>query len=142
MIQPGESDLFIRNMSSSNQILIVDDEPLLLKMLGAYLKRLGYGVVAVSNTEKAWAAAQAGPHEFAVAVLDATLKGIAMEDLATYMLTANPKLCVIAVSGYPVDISGLQATAPGRVTFLHKPFTAEMLGTAVRRMIGTQEANV
>ena len=129
-------------MNTGNQILIVDDEPLLLKMLTAYLGRLGYGVVAVSNTEKAWAAAEAEPDKFAVAVLDATLKGIAMEDLASRMLAADPRLCVIAVSGYPVDIVGLQAAAPDRVMFLHKPFTAEMLGNAVRRMIGTQEADV
>ena len=129
-------------MNTGNQILIVDDEPLLLKMLTAYLGRLGYGVVAVSNTEKAWAAAEAEPDKFAVAVLDATLKGIAMEDLASRMLAADPRLCVIAVSGYPVDIAGLQAAAPDRVMFLHKPFTAEMLGNAVRRMIGTQEASV
>ena len=129
-------------MNTGNQILIVDDEPLLLKMLTAYLSRLGLPVVAVSSTEKAWAAAEASPGAFAVAVLDATLKGIAMEDLATRMLSANPRLCVIAVSGYPVDIAGLQAAAPDRVMFLHKPFTAEMLGNAVRRMIGSQETGV
>ena len=129
-------------MSSGNQILIVDDEPILLKMLKAYLGRLGHDVVAVGSTERAWEAVQAAPGGFAVAVLDATLKGIAMEELASRMLSADPRLCVIAVSGYPVDISGLQATAPGRVMFLHKPFTAEMLGNAVRRMIGTQEAGV
>ena len=129
-------------MSTGKQILIVDDEPLLLKMLGAYLGRLGYGIVAVSNTEKAWAAVQAAPETFAVAVLDATLKGLAMEELASRMLAADSRLCVIAASGYPVDISGLQAAAPGRVMFLQKPFTAEMLGNAVRRMIGTQEAGV
>ena len=129
-------------MNTGNQILIVDDEPLLLKMLTAYLGRLGYGVVAVSNTEKAWAAAEAEPDKFAVAVLDATLKGIAMEDLASRMLMADEKLCVIAASGYPVDVSRLQASAPGRVMFLQKPFTAEMLGNAVRRMIGSQEAGV
>jgi len=129
-------------MNTGNQILIVDDEPLLLKMLTAYLGRLGYGVVAVSNTEKAWAAAEAEPDKFAVAVLDATLNGIAMEDLASRMLAADPRLCVIAVSGYPVDIAGLQAAAPDRVMFLHKPFTAEMLGNAVRRMIGSQETGV
>jgi two-component system cell cycle sensor histidine kinase/response regulator CckA len=129
-------------MTPGNQILIVDDEPLLLKMLNAYLGRLGFDVVAVSSTEKAWAAVQAAPGSFAVAVLDATLKGIAMEDLATRMLAEDPRLRVIAVSGYPVDIVGLQAAAPDRVMFLHKPFTAEMLGNAVRRMIGTQEAGV
>ena len=129
-------------MNSRKQILIVDDEPLLLKMLSVYLRRMGYVVVAVSSTEKAWAAVEASPGSFAVAVMDATLKGIAMEDLASRMLAGDARMCVIVVSGYPVDIAGLQAAAADRVMFLHKPFTSEMLGDAVRRMIGTQEADV
>jgi hypothetical protein len=36
----------------------------------------------------------------------------------------------------------LQAEAPGRVIFLHKPFTPAMLARAVRRMLATQEEAV
>ena len=128
--------------TDSSRILIVDDEPSLLKMLAVFLRRLGYAVVAASSTEKAWAEVEAAPHEFALAVLDATMTGIPMSDLAARMLAADPRLCVIAASGYPVDIAVLQAAAPGRVMFLHKPFSPEMLGNAVRRMIATQEADV
>jgi FixJ family two-component response regulator len=49
---------------------------------------------------------------------------------------------VIAASGYPVDITTLQAAAPGRVMFLHKPFTPQMLGNAIGRLIATQEENL
>ena len=127
---------------AASRILIVDDEPSLLMMMGVYLGRLGYAVVSTGSTEKAWAEMEAAPHAFALAVLDATMIGIRMEDLAARMLAASPRLCVIAASGYPVDIAMLQAGAPGRVMFLHKPFSPEMLGNAVRRMIGTQEENV
>jgi FixJ family two-component response regulator len=65
-----------------------------------------------------------------------------MVELAARMLAADPRLCVIAASGYPVDITVLQAAAPGRVIFLHKPFSPEMLGNTLRRMIATQEADV
>ena len=127
---------------AASRILIVDDEPSLLKMLGVYLGRLGYAVVTAGSTEKAWAEVEAAPHAFALAVLDATMSGIPMEDLAARMLAADPRLCVIAASGYPVDIDMLRAAAPGRMVFLHKPFSPKMLGTAVRRMIATQEQNV
>ena len=126
----------------ASRILIVDDEPSLLKMVSVYLRRLGYAVVAAGSTEKAWAEVEAAPHAFDLAVLDATMSGIRMEDLAARMLAADPRLRVIAASGYPVDIAALQAAAPGRVMFLHKPFSPAMLGSAVRRMIGTQEADV
>jgi two-component system, cell cycle sensor histidine kinase and response regulator CckA len=128
--------------SAASRILIVDDEPSLLKMLSAYLRRLGYTVVAAGSTENAWAEVEAAPHAFALAVLDATMSGVRMEDLAARMLAVHPRLCVIAASGYPVDIAALQAAAPGRVMFLHKPFSPRMLGAAVRRMIDTQEADV
>jgi DNA-binding NtrC family response regulator len=125
-----------------SRILIVDDEPALLRMLNVYLRRLGYAVVAAGSPEKAWAEVEAAPHAFAVAVIDATMKGIPLEDLAGRMLAADPRFCVIAASGYPVDIARLQAAAPGRVMFLQKPFSPAMLGNAVRRMIGTKETDV
>src|ERR1039457_5928816 len=128
--------------NTAGQILIVDDEPPLLKMLAVYLRRLGYAVVTAGNTEKAWAEVEAAPHAFALVVLDATMTGIPMLDLAAHMLAADPRLCVIAASGYPVDMAVLEAAGPGRVIFLPKPFSPAMLGNAVRRMIGTQETDV
>jgi FixJ family two-component response regulator len=62
-----------------------------------------------------------------------------MEELALQMLDANPSLRVIAASGYPVDMSRLETAAPGRVAFLHKPFTPEMLADSVRRMLASEE---
>ena len=128
--------------NAASRILIVDDEPPLLKMLDVYLRRLGYAVVTAGSTEQAWAEVEAAPHAFALVVLDATMTGIPMLDLAARMLAADPRLCVIAASGYPVDMAVLEAAAPGRGMFLQKPFSPAMLGNAVRRMIGTQETDV
>ena len=128
--------------NAANRILLVDDEPSLLKMMSVYLGRLGYAVVTAGATENAWATVEAAPHAFDLAVLDGTMSGIPMQDLAARMLAAHPRMCVIAASGYPVDVAILQAAAPGRVMFLQKPFTPEMLGSAVRRMIATQEEGV
>ena len=128
--------------NSGRRILLVDDEPPLLRMMDAYLSRLGYAVTASDSTDAAWQQVEASPDEFAVAVLDATMPGMSMVALALRLLLANPVIAVVAASGYPVDITGLQAKASGRVMFLQKPFTAEMLGDAVRRMIGSQEEDV
>ena len=116
-------------------ILIVDDEPTLLKVMSLYLRRLGYSVTTLQRAEEAAALTDADLERFAMAVLDATLDGIGMEKLALQMLRANAALRVLAASGYPVDVSALQAAAPGRVAFLLKPFTAVMLAASIRRMI-------
>lgn len=127
---------------SSRQILLVDDEPTLLKMMAVYLGRLGYAVKTATTTEQAWAEFQAAPEVYAVAVLDATMPGIGLQELALRMLTAHPATRILAASGYPMDLSALAAQAPGRVEFLQKPFTPEMLAAAVRRMLGPEKEDV
>ncbi len=124
---------------ADGSILIVDDEPSLLKMMSVYLGRLGYSVTTANTTEKAWQTVEAEPTAFAVVVLDATMAGMSMEELATRMLRANPSCPCLAASGYPVDMTSLEAVAPDRVVFLHKPFSPEMLAAAVRRMLAPQE---
>jgi two-component system cell cycle sensor histidine kinase/response regulator CckA len=124
------------------RVLIIDDEPPLLRMMSLFLGRVGYAVTTASTSEKDWEEFSAAPHDYSVAVLDATMTGMAMDELGRRMLAASPRLRLIAASGYPVNMAGLESAAPGRVTFLHKPFTPEMLAAAVRRMLGTQEEGV
>jgi DNA-binding NtrC family response regulator len=125
----------------TGRILLVDDEPALLKMMSMYLQRRGYAVSSSSTTDKASAMIDAEPLSYGIAVLDASMAGLSMEDLALKMLQANPALRVIAASGYPVDMHRLEGAAPGRVAFLHKPFTPEMLAELVRRMLAAEEKN-
>jgi DNA-binding NtrC family response regulator len=127
---------------AAGRILIVDDEPALLRMMSLYLGRLGYSVSTADGTDKAWSLVEADPSAFAAAVLDGSMPGMSMQDLATRMLRSNPALCVLAASGYPVDMTAVSAEAPGRVAFLPKPFTPEMLATAVRRLLGAEKENL
>jgi len=123
----------------SGRILIVDDQPALLRMMSSYLTRLGYTVSTSNTTEKAWAYMEANPAGIDVAVLDATMPGLSMPELASRILNANPKLRVLGASGYPVDMAAVEAAAPGRVAFLHKPFTPEMLAAALRSLLDAQK---
>ena len=125
----------------AGRILIVDDEPPLLRMMSIYLGRIGYGVTVASSAVKARAALAEAPEGFAMVVLDATMSGPSLGELAGEIL-ADPNVRMIVASGYPVDMSGLKAAAPGRVDFLHKPFSPEMLATTVRRMLGPKEEGV
>jgi DNA-binding NtrC family response regulator len=129
-------------MHGTRRILLVDDDPSLLKMMGVYLGRLGYSVTLANSTEEAWAEVEAAPSGYAIAVLDGSMPGLSMEDLALKMLRANPSLCVVAASGYAMDTSAVEAEAPGRVAVLQKPFAPEMLVAVVRRMLAAQEENL
>jgi two-component system, cell cycle sensor histidine kinase and response regulator CckA len=129
-------------MHSDARILLVDDEPSLLKMMGVYLARLGYSVTLASSTEQAWAEVEAAPSSYAVAVLDGSMPGLSMEDLALKMLRVNRSMCVVAASGYAIDTTAMEAAAPGRVAALQKPFAPEMLAAAIQRMCAAQEKDL
>jgi CheY-like chemotaxis protein len=121
---------------ASGRILIVDDEPPLLRMMSLYLGRLGYTVTTAGAPDEAWAVVQADPAAFDAAVLDGSMAGMPMAELASRMLAANPAMCVLAASGYLVDVTALAAQAPGRVAFLLKPFTPQSLAAAIGGLLG------
>lgn len=127
---------------TSGRLLLVDDEPALLKLMSLYLERRGYSVEAVASTDEAWARMQADPFAYAVAVLDGSMAGLPSAELAIRMMRVSPAVRVIATSGYPPDMSGVHAAAPGRAVFLPKPFTPEMLASLVERMLAAQEEDV
>ena len=128
--------------SNGPRILIVDDEPPLLRMMSLYLGRQNYQVTVASSAAKARAELDQAPGEYAVVVLDATLTGASLAELSAEILRGNPRTGLLVASGYPVDMSAVLAEAPGRVDFLHKPFSPEMLAKAVRRLLASKEENV
>jgi DNA-binding NtrC family response regulator len=124
------------------RVLIVDDEPALLRMMTVFLERQGYQVADAATTEAAWSQIRSAPGHFDVVVLDGTMSGIGTEELAFGMLTASPHLRVLAASGYPMDMTTFEAAAPGRVAFLQKPFGPAALVAAVRRLLGAEEESL
>ena len=127
-------------MSGKNRsILIIDDEPPLLRMMSLFLARSGYRVTVAAGAAKARTELAAAAGGFDVIVIDATLPDANMAELGTEILSADPNVRLLGASGYPVDMSGLEAVAPGRVAFLQKPFSPDMLAAALRRLLGTQE---
>ena len=122
---------------ASQLVLLVDDEPALLRMMHAYLTRLGYGAVSYGHTDKAWEYARENAEQIRVAVLDLTMKGMSALELGRELLTANPELQLIVASGYTTDLSQFETDGgPGRVAYLQKPFSPEMLAGKLRDRLG------
>jgi DNA-binding NtrC family response regulator len=96
----------------------------------------------VESSGEAWASLENDPGGFDLIVLDATLAGMSLDEMALRMLGAHPDLRVLASSGYPVDTSAIESAVPGRIMFLHKPFTPEALGALVRRMLAHKEEGI
>ena len=128
--------------TTPKRVLIVDDEPALLKMMGVYLTRKGYAVTTAETTERAWASVDGSADGVDAAVIDGSMRGLSAEELGLRILAVSPATCVLIASGYPVDMSRLEAAGAGRVAFVQKPFTPQSLAESLRRMLGGKEENV
>jgi DNA-binding NtrC family response regulator len=117
------------------KLLLVDDEASLLKLIAVYLGRLGYEIATSTSTDEAWKLLEPSPGAFDAVLLDMTMEGLSAGDLALRLLQGDAAVKIIASSGYPVDMTLLEEAGPGRIEFLHKPYTPEMLAESFRRIL-------
>ena len=117
--------------SVAGRILIVDDDAGLLKVMDAYLSRLGYRVDACRRPAEAWALMQAEPSLYVGALVDLHMPGMRGEELIRRILDANPSIRLVVVSGHPAGLGGVGLDAR-RVGFLPKPFAPKELADALK----------
>ena len=120
---------------SRASILIVDDEPPLLRLMKAYLERLGYDVTGCPNASQALACFEAPGAEFALVVADLSLPDMSGDAMALRMAESNPALRVLLCSGYPFDIESLPDGVKQRCAALQKPFLPNMLAKEVESLL-------
>jgi len=117
-------------------ILVVDDEPYMVKLLESILTKAGHSVITTSSGRAAIEIAQA-------AMPDLILMDISMPNMDGYEVTAHikqyPKLQdipVIFLSGRSEEEDGGRFLAIGGAVFLHKPFKVnqirDVVGLALR----------
>ncbi|WP_395747448.1 response regulator [Prosthecobacter sp.] len=119
------------------RVLIIDDEPHVLAVGKAVLEAHGFEAVACRSGEEALELVRKGMEEgqrFTAAILDLTMPGGASGfEVLEWLRACDPRLPVIACSGYfQEDVKDL-CQAIGFVDVLHKPFNLESLCLAVRR---------
>jgi DNA-binding NtrC family response regulator len=122
------------DMADSMRILLVDDEPPLLKLMHTYLARLGYSVVACADRESARTAFDAEPAGFDLIVADVTLTDGSGQDMAVEMAAKEANVRVLLCSGYPVQLNSIPAAVRDRFACLDKPFLPNMLASMVEKL--------
>ncbi|MBK9169251.1 MAG: response regulator [Bryobacterales bacterium] len=115
------------------RILIVDDDPLLIRFTEKYLVRHGYEAHGCRTAGEAWQ--RMCRSEYGLVLIDvslpAELDAMSAEDLALRLLDTFPHAGVLLWSGYPFSLEDLRTQYGSRIGFLHKPFTPAALLAAV-----------
>ena len=124
--------------SVPGKVLVVDDDPPLLRTMGVFLARRGYEVVTCGSGSEALEKLRAEPGVYAVLVVDMTILGMPAEELVEKALQMERDVGVIVTSGYAVKLP-LTTTASGRnVKALQKPFTPDTLAQMIETMLSSQ----
>jgi DNA-binding NtrC family response regulator len=118
------------------EILAIDDEVALLRLVEAYLSRSGLRVVACESAPEGLALLAASPRRFAAAVLDLHVPGIEPRTMLEQVRTLAPDLPLLLFSGYPFDLRTVPALSQGPVIFLQKPFLPRKLLEAIYKLTG------
>ena len=120
-------------------ILLVDDEEDLVFAGKKMLERLGYNVVAGTDSREMLKLFRAQPESFDLVITDQTMPHLTGEMLAREMLTLRADLPIILCSGIGAsDSSGVcleRARAVGIRELVTKPFEREEMTRAIRRLL-------
>jgi PAS domain S-box-containing protein len=116
-------------------ILVVEDEPHLLRLIERALTGKGYRVLPANGPGEALAAAARYSEEIDLLLTDVVMPGMSGRDLAADFATRYPRIRQLFMSGYPGGSTSGAEEAEPLVNFLAKPFTISQLAVAVREVL-------
>lgn len=109
-------------MSRSPRVLIVDDDPVVLKVLARLLSRLGAEVVACEDPILALEMFEQAPGNFDHVLSDQDMPGLSGQQMLAKMRAVREDLTVALCSGRPI------VEYPDCCYLMSKPVTFEELG--------------
>jgi len=117
------------------RILLVDDEPALVRVWAAMLEQLGYRVTASTSSRQALETFRDNPRAFDLVVTDQTMPHLTGEALVSELLRLRPDLPVILCSGYSHTPTEARGRGPGVRAVLMKPVARRELCLTIQRLL-------
>ena len=112
-------------------VLLVEDEQMMRKMVKLALQKRGFEVFDASNSAEAIAVAE--ERSIDVLVTDIVLTGVDGWTLARQIVERQSNLPIVFTSGYPVDFE-VERQNHACCSFLPKPFQPQDLMQAIREV--------
>jgi PAS domain S-box-containing protein len=113
-------------------VLVVEDEPAMLRMATQMVRSLGYDVLSAPSPAQALDLARRHSSPIHLLLTDVVMPGMNGRELADAVLAWHPGLRRVYMSGYTSDILAPEGILDDSVDFLHKPFTKPALAGKLR----------
>lgn len=117
------------------RVLLVEDEPGVLKVTCSMLEGLGYRVWAAGSPQEALELAAKHAGEIRMLLTDVVMPGMNGRELATRVQDLVPGVKVLFASGYPADVLADRGIPGGEVNFIAKPFSIQELAVKAREIL-------
>ena len=117
------------------KILVVDDEPLVHRLLQHHLERAGYQTLAANNGNEALeVASRESPQLIVMDIMMSEMDGLtALKHLKKTEDTKS--IPVIMITANPLHVSRQESEISGAAFFMTKPFSPAQLLTEIRRLV-------
>jgi DNA-binding response OmpR family regulator len=129
-------------------IIVLEDEPLLMKLMRNLLDRQGYAVLGAAGAEQALEQFHDSGRRVDLLIADVVLPELSGIEVALRLRSQLPNLPVILTSGYPPnawnvrDSRRLVQLGVDSVSILLKPFGARVLLNTVRDLTEARPSEV
>lgn len=114
-------------------ILLADDEPGILKVLGIYLNDAGFSVETVGNGRQAARLVKTG--DFDIVLTDIRMPGMNGTELLKHIKTVSPDTEVIMITGHGDFKLAIESLKLDAVDFIAKPIDNDILDIALKRAV-------
>ncbi len=112
-------------------ILILDDEPIVVRRLKPALEKVGYQVETF--TQSAEALARIEERDFDIVITDLKMEGVDGMQFLTRVKERSPRTEVIVITGFATMATTKESFQKGVFDFLAKPFKIAEIQEAVER---------
>ncbi len=120
------------SLRGDETVLLVEDQPEVLRMVSRVLTAQGYHVIACGGVDWALEMAQASERPIHLLLTDVVMPGMGGEELAAHVRRLSPATRVLFMSGYTDGRLDRLHESGEKVDLLLKPFTADQICRRVR----------
>lgn len=121
------------------KVLVVDDEPIVIKRLKSFLEKEGLDVEVYSSSLEAWERIKT--KKFDLLITDLKMEGIDGLELLTKAQELYPDLYVVVITGFATTDTANESFKKGVFDFLAKPFRLSDLKAILQKIIEDKNAN-
>jgi len=120
----------------SGTVLVVDDEPAILRIAEGMLRHSGYQVMTANGGEKGLEVFMRNHKDIDIVLLDMSMPEASAAELIREMKNVNPWIPIILSSGYAMDERVEKAMNEGADGFVAKPYSIQQLSEKLGEVLG------